>query len=61
MPIIIACTMKRNGKGCAFELLALAPDFETGIIYVYAHSQHNHPLMSEGKMIFPLITIQIFN
>jgi hypothetical protein len=30
-------------------LMAFRPDLAIGDIHVYAFSQHNHPLLSEGK------------
>jgi hypothetical protein len=51
--LILPCTRKRrhiSGKQCDFELMALRQNKEekTSTIHVYAHSEHNHPLMSEG-------------
>jgi hypothetical protein len=44
------CRKKKFLKTCDFELLALRPDFKSGIIHIYAHSQHNHPIMPTGKL-----------
>jgi hypothetical protein len=41
---------KKVGERCDFQLRAERPDLNCGIIHVYAHSQHNHPLESEGKV-----------
>jgi hypothetical protein len=35
---------------CEFELLAVRQDSCT--IHIYAYSQHNHPIMPEGKSYF---------
>jgi hypothetical protein len=39
-----------RGKLCDFELMVPSADLESGKIHVYARSQHNHPLESEGKV-----------
>jgi hypothetical protein len=31
--------------------MALPSDLESGQIHVYAHSEHNHPLLSVGKVM----------
>jgi hypothetical protein len=41
-----------KSNGCNFELRAERPNLGIGHIRVYAHSKHNHPLMSEGKYAF---------
>jgi hypothetical protein len=47
---ILPCTLKKNGKGCDFELRAVRPDLKNGTIHVYSFAQHNHPIISEGKL-----------
>jgi hypothetical protein len=46
----IRCSRKNKGKGCNFELRAWRPSLESDTIHVYAHSRHNHPIQSEGKV-----------
>jgi hypothetical protein len=47
---IMPCSRKANGKkGCDYELMAFRSNLENGTIHVYAHSQHNHILISEGN------------
>jgi hypothetical protein len=48
----MVCTRKRTKKGCDFELMAVRPELKSSTIHVYAHSKHNHPILSEGKSIF---------
>jgi hypothetical protein len=56
---LLPCPRKRAGKGCPFGLLAVRPDLESGKIHVYAHSKHNHPIMSEGKSIFLVSALEL--
>jgi hypothetical protein len=44
----MVCT-RANIEGCDFQMMAFRPDLAIGDIHVYAFSQHNHPLISEGK------------
>jgi hypothetical protein len=46
------CGKKARGKTCDFELKAVRPDLKSGKIHIYAHSEHNHPVESEGKVFF---------
>ena len=48
--LIMPCSRKRHGQGCDSELIALrAADLESREIHVYAHSDHNHPLIAGSK------------
>jgi hypothetical protein len=47
----LPCGRKIKEKTCDFELMAVrpGPDLKSGIIHIYAHSEHNHPFLSAGK------------
>jgi hypothetical protein len=45
------CAKKYYKEQCDFELLAFQSGLEGKIIHVYEHSQHNHPIMAEGKCV----------